>query len=110
MSRITPPSPYVSWNTYIKDQVAGITDPDARRLIKRNIKLELIASPERHAGNDTEDPRYREYNMYISPGTVSPTVGRPFVLSSPYSEHNIVAEQDATIELTTEAGVTLVAE
>jgi hypothetical protein len=110
MSRIAPPSPYVSWNTFIEDQVAGITDPDERRLIKRNIKLELIASPERHAGNDTTDPRYREYNMYISPGTVSPTMNRPWTISSPYSEHNIVTEQDDTIDLITEAGETLVAE
>lgn len=110
MSRITPPSPYVSWNVYIKDQTDDIVDPVARKQAKRDIKLSMIASVERHANNDPEDHRYREYNMYISPGTVSPTVGRPFVLSSPYSEHYIVTEEDAGVSITTEDGLILVAE
>jgi hypothetical protein len=78
MARVTPPVPYVSWNAYIKDNTDYITDPVARKLAKRNIKLDLIASVERYANDDPTSPSYREYNIYEHPGTVSPTPHRPW--------------------------------
>lgn len=81
MSRIAPPSGYLSWNTYSNDQADASLDQSitARRLIKRNIKLNQIASEERYAGGDTTSPSWRVYNDYETPGTVSPATGRPWL-------------------------------
>ena len=78
MSRVTPPTPYTSWNVYIKDKTDSIVDPVERKLAKRNIKLDLIASVERYANDDVTSPSYREYNIYEHPGTVSPAPHRPW--------------------------------
>lgn len=82
MSKITPPIGYSSWNQYIEDQADASIDQsiDSRRLVKRNIKLGQIAQVERQAGGDITSPSYREYNVYIAPGTVSPTTGHPWIL------------------------------
>jgi hypothetical protein len=81
MSRITPPSGYLNWNTYIEDQADASSDQSiaARRLIKRDIKLGMIASQERYAGGDSSSNSWRDYNDYESPGTVAPAVGRPWL-------------------------------
>jgi len=80
MSEITPPIGYTTWNQYIEDQANASADQsiEARRLVKRNIKLGQIAQIERQAGGDITSPSYREYNVYVTPGTVSPTIGHPW--------------------------------
>lgn len=80
MARITPPVGYTSWNVYIEDQADAAPDQSlaGRRLVKRDIKLDMIAEVERQAGGDTNSPSYREYNIYTSPGTVSPDEGHPW--------------------------------
>lgn len=82
MSNITPPIGYSSWNQYIEDQADASVDQsiDARRLVKRDIKLGQIAQVERQAGGDITHPSYREYNVYITPGTASPATGHPWLL------------------------------
>lgn len=81
MARITPPLGYDSWNVYIEDQADASLDQSlaARRLVKRDIKLDLVAEVERQAGGNTSSPSYRVYNTYISPGTVSPDVAHPWI-------------------------------
>lgn len=76
MSRVAPPNGYSSWNDYIDAQVAALVNPTPEqiKLLKRDIKLGMIAQPER---SDPNTNSYREYNTYSSPGTVSPTVGHP---------------------------------
>ena len=65
MSRITVPSGYTSWNAYIQAMVdATPVDIDARRALKRDIKLGMIAAIERSAGGDTSSPSYRIYHTY----------------------------------------------
>lgn len=80
MARINPPEGYSNWNSYIEEQADLSPDQsiEARRLIKRDIKLGMIASVERSADGDETNPRFRPYNQYISPGTVSPSVGHPW--------------------------------
>ena len=75
-----PPVPpgYTSWNDYIDYQ--GSISPDPA-LTKRDIKLGMIAQVERQAGGDTSSPSYRPYNVYTSPGTVSPAEGHPWTLT-----------------------------
>ena len=79
MSRVTPPAG-TTWNQYIQDQADASLDQsiEARRLVKRDIKLGDIAQVERQAGGDNTSPSYREYNVYTSPGTVSPDEGHPW--------------------------------
>jgi Ni/Co efflux regulator RcnB len=81
MSRIAPPSGYITWNQYIEAQANASPDQSivARRLIKRNIKLSMIASEERYASGDTTSPSWRVYNDYESPGTMSPAIGHPWL-------------------------------
>ena len=80
MARIDPPEGYLNWNSYIETQADLSPDQsiEARRLIKRDIKLGMIAGVERSADGDETNPRFRLYNRYISPGTVSPSVGHPW--------------------------------
>ena len=80
MARIDPPKGYLNWNSYIEAQADLSPDQsiEARRLIKRDIKLGMIASVERLANGDTTSSRYRPYNRYISPGTTSPEPGHPW--------------------------------
>jgi hypothetical protein len=72
MTRIAPPLGYTSWNQYIEDQADASPDQsiDARRLIKRNIKLGMIAPVERAAN--------RPNHTYNSPGTVAPAPHHPW--------------------------------
>jgi len=83
-----PPVPlgYTSWNVYIEEQADESPDQsiEARRLIKRNIKLEQIAQEIRQAGGDTSSPSYRPYNIYETPGTFSPAEGHPWLLTPTY--------------------------
>jgi hypothetical protein len=81
MSRIAPPSGYVNWNQYIEAQANASVDQSiaARRLIKRNIKLGMIASQERYANGNSNSPSWRVYNDYEPPGTVSPAIGHPWL-------------------------------
>lgn len=83
MARIDPPMGYSNWNDYIETQADLSIDQsiEVRRLIKRNIKLGLIASKDRQADGDTSAVRFRPYNIYISPGTFSPDPGHPWLLS-----------------------------
>jgi len=80
MSRVIPPIGYDSWNVYIEEQANDSPDQSraARALVKRDIKLGDIASIERQAGGDTAKVNYREYNVYNSPGTVSPIIVHPW--------------------------------
>jgi hypothetical protein len=80
MARVTPPNGYTSWNTYIEDQANLSVDQsiEARRLVKRDIKLGMIAAIDRQAGGDITANNYRVYNKYISPGTMSPSIGHPW--------------------------------
>lgn len=97
MSRITPPLGYFNWTTYIEDQVAGITDPVARRQAKKDIKLDIIASVERYANGDTTSPSYRVGHIYETPGTVAPTQNRPWVTESTDSLAQLLTEDGAFI-------------
>lgn len=80
MARINPPPGYSSWNVYIEEQANLSPDQsiEARRLIKRDIKLGMIAAIDRQAGGDLSTIRYRPYCYYISPGTFSPAIGHPW--------------------------------
>lgn len=80
MSRVLPPPGYATWNAYIEEQANLSSDQslESRRLIKRNIKLGMIAQAERQAGGDINNPRYRQYNVYSAPGTISPSTGHPW--------------------------------
>jgi len=80
MARVTPPLGYDSWNVYIEEQANASLDQSraARMLIKRDIKLGDIAAVDRQAGGDTTKINYREYNLYNTPGTVSPTPVHPW--------------------------------
>jgi hypothetical protein len=44
---------------------------------RKDLKLAL-ASTKRQAGGNTNSPKYRPRNVYVSPGRVSPVVGRPW--------------------------------
>lgn len=80
MTQVTPPVGYDSWNVYIEDQANASPDQSriARMLIKRDIKLGDIAAVDRQAGGDVTRVNYREYNVYSSPGTTSPTPVHPW--------------------------------
>ena len=80
MARVTPPSGYATWNAYIEHSVNGITDINQRRMIKRDIKLGMIAHVERYANGVTTSNSYRSHNVYNTPGTVSPTLSHPWAL------------------------------
>lgn len=69
MARIPVPPGYDSWNDYI-ERVAG-----NNKAQRRNIKLGDIAQVERQL----PAPSYRQYNIYVAPGTVAPAVGRPWI-------------------------------
>ncbi len=82
MARIDPPLGYTSWNVYLEEQADLSPDQsiEARRLIKRNIKLGQIATVDRRAGGDTLAIRYRPFNFYSSPGTFSPVIAHPWLI------------------------------
>ena len=86
MARLDPPPGYTSWNVYIEEQADLLPDQsiEARRLIKRDIKLGMIAAIDRQAGEDFTLARFRPYNRYLSPGTVSPDTGHPWLLDPAY--------------------------
>ena len=103
MARVPVPNGYASWNEYIEAQADASIDQsiEARRLVKRNIKLGLIAQVDRQtAGN-----AYRDYNVYSSPGTVSPATGHPWTLTAPAGQQ-ITLTDGSTLVTTT--GDTLV--
>jgi len=81
MARIAPPLGYSSWNVYIEKMANDGPDQsiEARRLIKRDIKLGIIARQERFAEGDITSPSYRPYHIYEKPGTFSPTIGHPWL-------------------------------
>lgn len=81
MARIAPPFGYDSWNVYIEAMADASIDQStaARRLIKRDIKLGMIASQERFASGNTASPSYRPYHVYETPGTFSPAIGHPWL-------------------------------
>jgi hypothetical protein len=61
------PNGYTSWNDYIKKTAdATPVDIDARRALKRAIKLGQIASVERFAGGVITSPSYRVRHVYDS--------------------------------------------
>lgn len=72
MSRITPPIGYNNWNSYIEAMANASPDQSiaARRVVKRNIKLGMIASVERSAN--------RIHYTYVAPGTTAPAPHRPW--------------------------------
>lgn len=108
MARVTPPSPYVSWNVYIRDRLNGLVGIEERRQFKRDIKLERIASVERYANGDTTSPSYREYNIYETPGTVSPTPVHPWLSTATNTLSELLTEDGDYI--TTEDGYEIATE
>jgi hypothetical protein len=74
MARIAPPSG--TWNSYIRAAMdAAVPQTLAnRRLVSKNIKLGQIAAVERAL----PAPSLRTWRVYVSPGTVAPTVHRPW--------------------------------
>jgi hypothetical protein len=82
MANTPPPVGYSNWNAYIRAQVNLSPDQsiEAKRLIKRDIKLSAISAASR-ASIDITSPSYRPYNVYVSPGTKSPTPGAPWLLA-----------------------------
>lgn len=94
MARITPPEGYLNWNSYIEAQADLSPDQsiEARRLIKRDIKLGMIASLERSAGGDITSSRYRLYNQYVSPGTVSPELSHPWIIGGALPVSELILE------------------
>ena len=80
MARVSPPTGK-TWNQYIKEQANAAGDQSIAnlRLVKRNIKLGQIAEVDRQAGGNVSAPNYREYNTYVSPGTVAPAVAHPWL-------------------------------
>lgn len=100
MARIDPPPGYTSWNVYIEDQADLSPDQsiEARRLVKRNIKLGMIASLERQASEVFTSPSFRQYNRYTSPGTKSPSTGHPWTLDPAFEiPNNILLEDGSTL-------------
>jgi hypothetical protein len=83
MTRIAVPVGYTSWNAYIEAQANAATPQtiEHRRLVKRNIKLGMEAAIDKQAGGNTLAPNYRPYNVYTTPGTVSPATGHPWTTS-----------------------------
>ena len=81
MSRISHPIGYLSWNDYINAQADASPDQsiEARRLIKRDIKLGIIAAVERDPDVNPNSVSWRTYSQYSSPGTVSPVEGHPWL-------------------------------
>lgn len=73
MSRINPPVGYSNWNSYIESMADASPDQSiaARRKVKRDIKLGMIAAVERTAN--------RVNHTYVSPGTVAPIPHHPWV-------------------------------
>ena len=100
MARVAPPTSYVNWNTFIKENTDSIVDPVARKQAKKDIKLGIIASAERYANGDTTNPSYREGHVYETPGTFAPTQGRPWLTEA----------TDHLAELLTEDGAFLLTE
>lgn len=77
MSRIPIPDGYNSWNEYIEAQADASVDQSraARMLVKRDIKLGMIAQTERQAAGNPFgglsvkwDPNHMGPGLYISPG------------------------------------------
>jgi hypothetical protein len=79
MARVTPLTSS-TWNVYIKAQTDALPDQSmtARRLFKRNLKLEKIAQVERLARGLTTATNFRSNNIYVPPGTRSPTPHSPW--------------------------------
>lgn len=98
MARVSPPTGYTSWNQYIEEQANLSADQSiqARRQVKRDIKLGLIAQVDRQSAGI----RYRDYNIYTSPGTVSPTIAHPWTASIPGSG-NFVLNDGSNLITTT---------
>lgn len=105
MARITPPMGYDNWDTYINEQADLSPDQsiEARRLIKRDIKLGMIAQIERQLS----EPSYRQYNQYSSPGIYAPYEGRPFTIDPLYTTEVELALEDGSV-LSTEDGDELI--
>jgi len=79
MARVTPLTS-ATWNVYIKAQVDALPDQSmtARRLFKRNLKLEKIAQVERLARGSNTATNFRSNNIYVPPGTRSPAPHSPW--------------------------------
>jgi len=80
MAKVSPPTTSTTWNVYIKTQTDALPDQSlaARRLFKRNLKLEKIAQVERLARGANTATNFRSNNIYVSPGTRSPTPHSPW--------------------------------
>jgi len=80
MAKVSPPTTSTTWNVYIKAQTDALPDQSmaARRLFKRNLKLEKIAQVERLARGSNTATNFRSNNIYVPPGTRSPTPHSPW--------------------------------
>jgi len=99
MAQTPPPNGFTSWNDYIEQAADASLDQSitARRLIKRDIKLGMIAVAQRLTDN-----RYAARNTYVSPGTRSPSIGHPWTstVSQISSEASVVITSEAAVPLT----------
>ena len=99
MARIAPPTGYSNWNTYIEEQANLSPDQsiEARRLIKRNIKLSQIAAVERKLPL----PSYRPRNIYISPDSPGYVPGQTWTAPTLLLEngYRMLTEQDESITI-----------
>jgi len=99
MAQTPPPNGFTSWNDYIEQAADASLDQSitARRLIKRDIKLGMIAAAQR-----LTDSRYDARNTYVSPGTRSPSPGHPWTstVSQISAESGTVITSEAAIPLT----------
>jgi hypothetical protein len=110
MSRISPPLGFTSWNKYIERSADISADQsiEGRRLIKRNIKLGLIASVERYANGDITNFSYRPYNNYVSPGTTSLATGHPWLLRNTVPSSILLLEDGSRLLLENGDGISIV--
>lgn len=109
MASIPPPVGYSNWNAFIEEQANLSPDQsiEARRLIKRDIKLGTISTASR-ASIDITSPSYRPYNVYVSPGTKSPTPGAPWLLAGTEVDDPLLLQDGFT--LSSEAGTSILLE
>jgi hypothetical protein len=69
---------------------------------RRDLKLALAATKRQQTGTNG----YRQYNVYESPGTVSPEEGRPWLLFASGPASLLLTEDD--LELMTEDGKNII--
>ena len=100
------PSGYSNWNDYIKINAPALAASEGITLqeAKASLKLLYVSEPVRQA---IGTPSYRIYNVFTTwaARTVSPTIGRPWVIGS--SEYSFLTTESGDF-LITDSGDNLV--